>query len=173
MGSAGVSQATWALAAVATTGWFVWAVGERAGASLVTNAVCSPLAWLVFATLTWRQRQHTRLVVVAVAAGVVGVGVALWPAAVAMGLALTGPASNAPQLVKAWRAPDVSGVSMSAWVNAVVAQAAWFAWGLLGGFTAVWVGAGLSVLQAAAICAAVLYRSTKTATQRHVAETSR
>lgn len=154
-GSAGVSTATWMLTAVATTGWLAWGVAENAGATIATNAICGPLAWLVVITITKSRRDATTTAAVAAATAATGF---FAPGLTGAALATIGPVSNLPQVWRAWKADDLTGLSISAWASAVAAQLLWVWWAILEQHPAVWAGAGVSTVQAAAVCAVAIWK---------------
>jgi len=147
-GTAGISATSWAIYAVNTGIWTVWAYADGR-VVLGTVDLCEALgAGLIVARLrAWRP--------LAVVTGVVGVAISViaagLPGLVAtVGVVMAG-VGRAPQLVRSWRGGTLVGVSTAAWLVSATANVAWIVWASVSGATPLVFGASTAVLMSTAI----------------------
>lgn len=147
-GTDGISATSWAIYAVNTGVWTVWAYADRRFV-LGTVDLCESIgATLIVARLrAWRPLAVVSAVVVAaitvVAAGLPGL-------VAAFGVVMAG-AGRLPQLVRSWRGGTLLGVSTAAWLVSAAANITWILWAAVSGATPLVFGASTAVLMSTAI----------------------
>ena len=136
--TAGLSFASNANASVSSTLWCVFAVYRGDVWLLSSSVVYVAAGVLVILSLVlfngvfsdWTQSAlWLALTSTALAVSTLG----WWPGAVSVVLVFGALAWGAPQVVRAWRSPSVSGVSTVSWAFVVVDAVVWLAYGLVTG----------------------------------------
>ena len=151
--TAGVSAGTWATLTGVGALWTAWAVPSGVWPMVVSEGcftVCS-------AVIAVRCAGPWRAAFMAGAASAALYGTwALGGATALGGAAVAGSiACRVPQLVKAWRSPDVSGVSPGSWALLLAASAAWAVAGIAKADVVLFLGGALSAASSVLVIALV------------------
>jgi uncharacterized protein with PQ loop repeat len=162
VGAAGVSADAWAAMlagrlAIVLYGLAVANPVQLWAASLPTLASGAILAAALGAASADARR---RVAVWAIGAAGVALAAAVTATVAIASVALVASAamSSVPQLIAAMRAPDLSGVSVAAWVASAVSSVLWIVHGVVDDFLAVVVASVVWLAISAAIVAVVLRR---------------
>jgi uncharacterized protein with PQ loop repeat len=163
----GVSVDTAGTSSVVSTAWAAYGVLTRQGAVIAASGASAVMFALVTAAAlrygrTVRELRATPawllvLAVAGLAAGERGLGVLL-PASVLV--------ANTPQLLVAWREPDLSGLSPGTWTLSVAEAVVWGGYGVLAGDRSIMVYGVLHLVTSATILALCLIKSPRRTLRR-------
>jgi len=152
---AGVAGGTWATLTGVGALWTVWAIPSGVWPMVVSEGCFT----LCAALIAIRRTTPARALLLASSAA--GALYAVWAVggAGALGVAAGSVGCRGPQVVKAWRAPDVSGVSAGSWALLLAANSCWAVAGVGKHDIVLFLGGFLSALSSVLVIVLAQVRS--------------
>lgn len=160
---AGVSPATWAVLSASAICWVIYGFTYPATPQIPGNSVIAVLAAGVVVTLARlgvNVGPAVSLAAALVAATITALVVA-GPVAAGSVAAVASVWLRVPQVVAAWRAPSVVGISATAWMLSLAAAGSWHIYSWLTGEWAVGAASGLSIAMSVAVVVLTRLRASR------------